>query len=328
MTEQSAVTRRRFLRSTGAAALAAALAGCTEALEEASQPTTTTTEGGTTRRAVVGEVVSDDRLAMVVRDVRWTDSLGEFSEAGEGSEFLVVRLAVRNESDRFVDFSGGWQTRVEDSESYVYDAAYERTDHPLGSGALAPGEVTRGDTVYEIPADATGLVLQFDFAAFDLFRFDRVRVALDNEAGTVADLEQSLRVAVYEPGDRTTYGGLSVAVRGARTATELGQSAEADPGTEYVVPDVAVTNDASEAVTVSTLLQMAVKTGTGLAYTQDFEGSSALDRGFAEGSAIGPGETRRGELAYLVAADHDRLYWAFDFYDATDPQKAFWALSA
>ncbi|MFC3478461.1 DUF4352 domain-containing protein [Halobacterium litoreum] len=325
MTEPSTPTRRRFLRATGTAALAAAFAGCSDATESLRQPTTT--ERGTDRRAVVGEVVADDRLAMVVRGTRRTDSLGEFSDAGEGNEFVVARLAVRNESDGYVDFSGGWQTRVADSEDYVYDASYERTDHPLGSGTLAPGEVMRGDTVYEVPADATGLVLQFDFAAFDLFRFDRVRVDLDSEASPIADLEQSLRVAVYEPGDRTTYGGLSVAVRGVRRETALGQFAEATPGTEYVIPDVAVTNDTSEAVTVSTLLQMALKTGTGLAYTQDLEGSAALDRGFAEGSPVGPGETRRGELAYLVDADHERLYWAFDFYDATDPQKAFWALS-
>lgn len=326
MTDPSAVTRRRFLRATAAAGLAGALAGCTEAADSLSQPTTTTA-AGQNRRAVVGEVVADDRLAMVVRDVRRTDSLGEFSEAGAGNEFVVVRLAVRNESERFVDFSGVWQTRVEDSEGYVYDSAVASTDHPLGSGVLAPGEVTRGDTVYEVPADATGLTLQFDFAAFDLFRFDRVRVDLDSEAASVADLDQSLRVTVYEPGDRATYGGVSVAVRGVRTATTLGQFAEADPGTEYVIPDVAVTNETDEAVTVSTLLQMALKTGTGLAYTQDLGGSAALDRGYAEGSPIGPGETRRGELAYLVDADRERRYWAFDFFDLTDPWKAFWALS-
>lgn len=276
---------------------------------------------------VVGELVDGDSISMVARSVKKTTKLGEFQEADSGSTFLVVRFVVKNTSNDFIDFNSFWQTRVKDSENYVYNSSFGSTDHRFDSGYLAPGEVSRGDIVYEIPEDAKGLVLQFDFSAFDFFKFDRVTIDLENEANSAADLTQSLGVDVNTPGKQVSHDEIGVTIHAVRKETELGSFTEADEGHEYVIPDIEITNNTDEPLNVSTLLQMRVKTDTGLSYTADIGGTSSLSKRYSQGSEIAPGESRRGELAYQVPTDARSLYFVFDWYDLADGgHKAFWGL--
>lgn len=285
-----------------------------------------TTKARTSASVAVGEAVKGDNLALVARSVEKTASLDQFQKADSGNVFVVIRLAVKNTSDEYLDFNSFWQTRIKDAQNTVYDTSFVSTDHPIQSGTLAPGEVARGDTVYEVPKDATGLKMQFDFSAFSLFKFNRVTIDLEDEANTVADLEQSLNLKVHKSGEAATHGDVSVVLHSVRTATKLGQFTEADSGNEYVIPDIEITNNGSDALTVSTLLQMRLKTGDGLAYMGDLMASTSLDRAYSEGSDISPGESRRGELAYQVSKDARPLYWVFDFLDLSGGFKAFWKL--
>lgn len=342
------LTRRRALTATSGAL--AALAGCTgstdaesdEGEKDSGDQTTNTetqTDSGDGETAQsedeqhsesttvpVGEVVSDDSLAMVARGVEQKEKLGEIQEADSGNTFVIVRLAVKNASEEFINFSGVFQTRIKDEANTVYDATFGMTDHPIQSGILASGEVARGDVVFEVPKDAEGLTLQFDFSAFDLFDFNRVTVNLGEEASEIADLEQSLNVDILSPGEEAMHEDVGVTVHGVRTESELGSFAQAEEGREYVIPDLEIHNGTDEELSVSTLLQMRVKTGSGLSYTADITGSSQLDKGYSEGSPIASGEARRGELAYEVNTDAEPLYWAFDFLDLGDGNKAFWKL--
>lgn len=274
----------------------------------------------------VGEVVEDDTFAMVIRDVSMTSSLGTFQEADSGNEFVVVRMAVLNQSDEFLDFSGFWQTRVKDADNRVYESSFSSTDQRLDSGTLAPGEVTRGDIAYEIPTSASGLTLQLDFDSFDLFKFNRVVVDLEEEASSIGDVEQDLRVDIRDTGESISQDDVSVTVLDVRTTDELSQFATADEGNEYVIPDIEVQNNTDEPLNVSTLLQMRVKTGQGFTYLSDLAGSSELSQGYTEGSEIAPGEARSGELAFEVPTDSSPLYFVFDFYSFRDAYKGFWQL--
>lgn len=345
--DRSFLNRRRFV----AVSVATLLAGCTgsetpsESASEggdsdqsttANSPDTPTqqhtktpeekAQQAKTTNVTVGEAVSGDDLSMVVRDVTKTKKIGQFQEAESGNTFVVVRLAAKNTSDKFRDFNSFLQTRLKDSENTVYDSSFGVTDHPIQSGILAPGEVARGDVVFEVPESVEGLIMQFDFSAFDLFKFERVTVDLTQEATSVANLEQSLDVDVSSTGEQVAHNDVTVTVHGVRTTTELGSFTKAEEGNEYVIPDIEITNDTSEELNVSTALQMRIKTGTGLAYTADIGGSSQLDKGYSEGSPIAPGESRRGELAYQVSQDDKPLYWVFDFLNIGDPYKAFWNL--
>lgn len=275
--------------------------------------------------AQIGEIVEDDTLAMLVNDVERTAQIGEFQQAESGRTYVVVELAIKNvTSDEFINFSGLLQTRLKDDEDYTYDQTFASTGRNLEGGQIAPGEVSRGDVVYEVPEDASGLVMQFDFQAFSLFRFSRVEIDLSQSAESATELKQELQVDTYEPGDSVNFNDTVVTVNSVETATSIGSFAEADDGNEFVIVDISTVNDTSEELNISIALQMLLKGDSGFSYPFDISAYSALDRAYEQGSALAPGETRRGKLAYEVPEGTSPLYWAFEFSLWVEGTKTFW----
>ncbi len=274
----------------------------------------------------VGKVVKDDSLAMVVRKVTKKSQLDEFDKAKSGNTYVVVRMAAKNTSGEYVDFNSFLQAKIKDGSNHVYDSSLSSTDHPIQSGVLAPGEVARGDVVFEVPKSASGLSLQFDFSTFDLFEYKRVTISLGKKANSIVDLKQSLGLDIHSTGKKVSHEDVSVVVHGVRTASKLGEFTSAKDGHQYVIPDIEITNNTGKPLTVSTLLQMRVKTGDGLSYTDDIGGSSSLDQAYNEASDIAAGQSRRGELAYQVKTDAKPLYWVFNFLNFDAEFKAFWKL--
>lgn len=273
----------------------------------------------------VGKVVQDESLAMVVRSVEKTKNLSEFQEAKSGNTYVVVRMAVKNKhSSEFANFSSFWQTRLKDESNHVYEQTFAGTGSAMSSGQLAPGEVTRGDVVFEVPESASGLSLQFDFSSFDFFSLNRVTIDLDEKADTIADLKQQLKVPIHSSGESVTKHDLQVTLHGTRTETKIGQFTEAEDGHEYVIPDISVTNNTGDPLSVSIGLQMVVKDQSGQAYTLDIGSYSGLDQKFAQGFELGSGETRRGEISYQVPTDATKLYWTFEYSLIADGDKTFW----
>ena len=304
--------------------------GTTDASSTSSgEATTTTTDEETsqsekTADVSVGSVVEDDSLAMVVRDVERKEKLSEYQQADSGNTYVVVTMAVKNKSDEFVDFNSFWQTRVKDGSDHVYDQTITGSGSAMTSGQLAPGEVSRGDVFFEVPKDAADLTLQFDFSSFQLFSFSRVTVNLGEQADSVADLEQALQVEVHSVGDAVSKHDLKVVVNDVRTAEKLGQFTEADDGND-VIPDISVTNDTGEALSVSISLQMLVKDDTGQAYTLDIGGYSALDQKFAQGSSSG-GDTAAANWPTRSRTDAGELLFAFELDLVASGDKTFWSL--
>jgi len=296
---------------------------------EGQTPTENTSADGTTTESreistVVGERVDGEQLSMVVREISKTSDLGQFQQAEEGNVYLVVELAVKNTTqDKYLSFSGFLQTRVKDDEDYTYNQSLTSSGKMLDSGQLAPGEVTRGNLVYEVPENATGLTLQFDFESFDLLDLDRVTVDLEQSAGSVATLDQNLRIPTHSTGDSVSYGNTEVTVNSVETQNAIG-TAEPDEGNEFVVVDISTTNNTGEEQSISTLLQMSLKDGQGYTYRSDLMGTSQLDKQYSQGSPLADGETRRGKLAYEVEKGLSPLYWTFEFSLLTEGDKTFW----
>jgi hypothetical protein len=287
--------------------------------------TETSTPKNQTAEVVIGEEVSDDTLAMVVAGVSRTESIGEFQEAESGKTFLVVDLAIKNmSSDEFINFSGLLQTRLKDSEDYTYDQTFASTGRNLEEGQIAPGEVSRGDVVYEVPKDASGLVMQFDFQALSLFDFSRVEVDLSQEVDSPATLHQNLQVDAHSPGDTLEFENTRVGLNSVETTTELGSFAKADEGNEFVIVDITTTNNTDEELSISILLQMLLKDGEGFNYSPSITALSSLDRPYGQGSPLAPGETRRGKIPYEVPKGKSPLYWAFEFSVWVEGTKTFW----
>lgn len=287
----------------------------------------TPTEGSREKTVKIGDVVAGDRLSMVVRGVEETKQLGEFQEADSGNVYRVVRLAVKNTTrDEFAEFSGFLQTTLKDGDEYNYSRTIAGTGQALTGGQLAPGEVERGDVVYEVPEDASGLTLQFDFQAFSFFDFERVVVDLSEEADSIADLSQSLKVDVRTIGEAVSYADTSVVVNSVQFTDQIGSYADADRGNEFAIVDITTTNESDEEKRISTLLQMLAKDGAGNSYPISITGLSQLDRAYEESTPLAPGERRRGKLAYEVPADTSTLYWIFEFTLWNEGDKTFWQL--
>jgi hypothetical protein len=291
------------------------------------EPTATPTEGSQTATVPVGEAVDGDQMSMVVREVRTQNSLGEFQEADSGNTFVVVRLAVKNTtSSEFIGFSGFLQTQLKDAENYTYSQSIVGTGQTFQGGQLAPGEVSRGDLVYEVPQGAEGLTLQFDFQAFSFFDFDRVTVDLSQQASSTADLSQNLNVDVHSTGDEVSYEDVSVAVNSVEFASSLGSFAQAEEGNEFAIVDITTTNDTDDEKTISTLLQMKMKDGTGSSYDLSLSALSSLSQPYNESQPLAGGESRRGKVPFEVPQGVSPLYWIFEFNVWVDGDKTFWTV--
>lgn len=302
----------------------------TDSSTDEGETTSTQSEESTTPQSAnvsVGEIVSDDTLSMVVRNVSRTSSISEFQEADDGNEFVVVRLAVKNVTDEIdANVSGLFQTRIKDSENYTYSSTISGADNAFQPGILSPGEVARGDLYYEVPEDASGLTMQYDFSGFSLFSFNRVTIDLENQASSIEDVSQNLRVETYSTGESVEFEGLEVTVNSVEYQSSVGSFAQADQGNEFAIVDITTTNNTDEEISVSSLLQMESKDGRGFSYSGSLTASSQLDQGYPQGSPLGPGETRRGKVAYEVPQDIETLYWTFEFSVFVDGFKTFWEL--
>jgi hypothetical protein len=294
---------------------------------DASEDGSTTESESAQTEVRVGDRVDDDQMSMVVRDVRETEQVGEFSEAGSGNTFTVVRLAVKNTTeDTYLNVSGFLQTLLKDESDYTYEQSITGTGQTFTGGQLVPGEVARGDIVYEVPKDASGLSLQFDFETVSFLNVDRVSVDLESEANSAADLKQDLQVDVRDEGDSVSNGGVGVTVNGVEFTEKVGDFSEAEEDKEFAIVDITTKNETGSSQTISTALQMLAKDGRGQAYPMSISAVASLDRSYDESSPLADGEKRRGKVAYEVPKDASSLYWAFEFSLWTNGDKTLWKL--
>lgn len=276
--------------------------------------------------AVVGSLVEGDNIHLVVEGIETTTQIGEFQEADDGNEFVIVTMAMKNVSDGFVNVSNLLQTSLRDDEDYSYDQAVAVTENPsFNGGQFAPGEIERGTIVFEVPKDASGRSLQFDFDVSIFGGVDRAVIDLESETD-VHTLEQDLEIDVNDVGAGVSYGDVTVTVNEVRSTDSLGDYTQAEEGNEYAIVDISVENNTGEEQRVSTMLQMMIKDGAGWSYQEDLMATGELDRPFDESSALTDGETRRGELVYQVEKDLSPLYWVFEFTLWNDGDKTFWQL--
>lgn len=274
-----------------------------------------------TADAALGDVIEGDQLALAAYDVERTTEVGAFFTADEGNEFVVVELAVKNKaSDEFINFSSFLQVTVRDSASTEYDQTITGSENALEGGELAPGEVTRGALVFEVPKDASGLTLHVDLDE-SLFENDGVAIDLDAQ-GSGRTLTHDLQVAVQEVGDTLDYQHTHFTVNNVRTSMEEG-FASPDEGNEFVIVDITVENTGEYDLTVSTLLQMDLKDAKGRTYSTSLTAMSTLDRSFSEGEPIAPGGQRRGEVAFEAKQELSPLYLVMDFDVFAEGDKSF-----
>ncbi|WP_136717041.1 DUF4352 domain-containing protein [Halorientalis salina] len=336
MTAETPFSRRRLLQS-GAALGALALAGCSGGGsstptnppigtrgQRTNTPTATETEVGYTTAdgpeptARMGEVVADEKLALVVES---TDKQTVGDEA-----FPSIELRIKNRtSGEYLTFDN-MRMHLRDDEGDRYPRRVFGTDAgaEVRAEQLAPGELVWGRILFQAPADATGLSAVFTFDS-PAISFDRVTVDLSETNDEGVTLEQSLDVVTYDVGETVTDGGLSVTVDGARVAESIGGSG-AGEGRVFVVPKITVENGTDEPQTVRTIYHTSVKDGRGRAYGIQDDARDALSDGFPRSKQIAAGNSRTGEIPYAVPETAGSLHFVFDFSIDFDGFRRFWEL--
>lgn len=298
----------------------------TESETQTQTETETETPQDQSASVEVGEVVSGDQMAMVVKSLSKTDSLGELQDAKEGNTYAVARLEVKNTTQNtYADFNSFLQVELQDGSGYSYSPTISASESAFEGGQLAPGEVARGDVAFEIPSDASDLSLYFDFSAFSFFDFERVSVDLSSKAGSIGDLQQSLHVSIHDVGNSVTHDGITVTVNSVSFETSLGEFTQAPDGKEFAIVDVTTKNGTDGVVAFSSLLQMSTKDGTGQSFSFSAMASSQLTQAY-QGGEVEAGERTRGKVAFEVPEGVSPLYFAFEYSVISGGSKTFWQL--
>ncbi len=102
----------------------------------------------------MGDKVDLNGKTVTVNSVAPYTSNNQFMQPKNGNKFVTVDISLTNTSKDAFDYNV-LDFRLQDNQSYSYTNA--ATDHEpyLTTGALQPGQTTRGFIDYEIPANNT-----------------------------------------------------------------------------------------------------------------------------------------------------------------------------
>lgn len=283
---------------------------------------TATEEVPSSETVKIGEIFGNNDLQAVVREFTTKQALGEYTEAGSGNDFAIIRLVAKNTTTEYDLRIGGleptFSATLQDAEEYTYDQVFEDTDTPFVSRTLVPGEVMRGDLVYRITDDASGLSLNFDFSDNSLIDQRQVTVDLTQKAGSISDLTQDLKVDITPVGESVGYEGLKVTIN----EVEFRE----DSNAEDAIVDVTFTNDTSGEIDEFHLQPLWCKDGEGRYLGKDTVKLANMSRAYSTDTPLSPGETRRGKVPFNVPRGTETVYCSFDFSEYVDGFEAFWQI--
>jgi hypothetical protein len=114
----------------------------------------------------------------------------------------------------------------------------------------------------------------------------------------------------YKVGDVIAIGDHVLVVLGWENIP-AGDFSKPDAGKKFVAVELLIVNNSQSSMSVSTLLQMAMKDDTGQKYDVDFMASTELEGGSVDGE-LAPGEKIRGKVGFQVGENAQGLQFVFD----------------
>ncbi len=98
-----------------------------------------------------------------------------FSPVDEGKRRVKVDAEVTNNGDEPASVSSLICFELKDGENKTYEQAFGDSEVGSIDGEIAPGDAIRGEVEYDVPAEATGFVLNFKC---DLFSSGAAKITL------------------------------------------------------------------------------------------------------------------------------------------------------
>ena len=145
----------------------------------AAQPTAAApTAGQAATVGKIGQTMTLKGYQITVNGIEKKDNFGtsDFTKAKDGNTFIAVDLTVASTQDKGVN-PNGLSATLKDGNGYKYSIKPTGYKEPLfpGQNDLPAGDKVRGWVTYEVPKNATGLVLEYT----PLLDSGLVRIALD-----------------------------------------------------------------------------------------------------------------------------------------------------
>lgn len=260
----------------------------------------------------IGDLIEINNHTMVV--LGWEDvPAGEFLTPEAGNKFVAVEMFFVNNSQDSISISSLLQMTLKDEADRSYDidfsASSEIKDGSV-DGSLVPGEKVRGKVGYQVPEGVQNMQFVFDASVFG-----SGKVIVDLGASPIsiqppADLAGSSSIETFNIGDVVAFENTSLTVNGLSFSTG-NQFNEPEEGYKYLLVDITIENTSSDALNISTLLQMYVKDSDHRKYSVDIMASIESSSSLPEGE-LSPGESVRGQVGYQVPIDASGLVFALE----------------
>lgn len=296
-------------------------------------------------------VNASDRVNDVVNE-----STGELVEAGDDGAFAVLDIAFRYVGDEpVIAIEEHVAAELVDDAGVTYDIRPPSDPEFLDSSGgvdlfesrLAPGELVRGDVVYEIDDGSEGLVLELasvadgggsvatdyasesesdaiesntDASATDL---ETVRVDLEAETDSIVTLEQDPAVDVLSFAESVDVEAVELTVTTLEHGNNLGGFMQSEAGYEIIAVGLAIENASGRDRSI-VAGQSQLTDEFGRRHAEAPRAVRALER--FHGLELAAGDAYDGKVAYQIEEGLDDLYWVFDFTEWGAKRRVFWKL--
>jgi len=116
----------------------------------------------------IGDAFSLGDVTVTVNSAEMVEG-GSFNTPDPGMKFLAVDISMENKGNEAIGV-GRFMPKLKDSTGQLYsiDLMATTAAGTIPSGDIVPGEVMRGQYGFEVPEEATGLVLTFDLGMYNL----------------------------------------------------------------------------------------------------------------------------------------------------------------
>ncbi len=99
-----------------------------------------------------GQPATIENVKMVLSNVKYATSLGEYDEADAGKTYVTADVALENVGTETEPYNV-FDFRIQTPSGQVLDGAFASLENPLSSGDLVKGGKVAGQIVFEVPIE-------------------------------------------------------------------------------------------------------------------------------------------------------------------------------
>ena len=204
-------------------------------VEQTDAPENTTQEKAQEETAVevkteyhVGDTILDGDLQIVYVASGEYKETNEFMQPKEGNKFIFLKLAFENKGSS--DYSISSYSFQCYADGYNVEEHYTENDL---SATLSPGRTTDGLLVYEVPADAQVIEIEYET---NFFTEEKLKLVYDGDmdSGYVAEANTAASANAFQVGDIVESDRLNISYLSCEKDTSYSQFSEPISGTHYV----------------------------------------------------------------------------------------------